>query len=222
MQDDAFVTEITPQSADFSPLVPRRRPQGRTGRLLAGQGLHGHPAVRLRDLGADPAAARPALQGDRPRQRLLPAVHSREPADARRRSTSRASRRRSRGSRRAATKSSKRSSSSGPTSETIFGAMYAEVDPVVARPARPHQPVGERRALGEGHAAVPAHDRVPLAGRAHRARDRRRGAGRDAEDARRSTRSSPRTMLAMPVVDGQKSESEKFAGAVDAPIRSRR
>ena len=48
-----------------------------------------------------------------------------------------------------------------------------EVGAVVARPADPHQPVGERRALGEGDAPVPAHDRVPLAGRAHRARDRR-------------------------------------------------
>ena len=40
------------------PLVPGRRPQGGAGRLLAGQGLHGDPAVRLRHLGADPAAAR--------------------------------------------------------------------------------------------------------------------------------------------------------------------
>ena len=46
-----------------------------------------------------------------------------------------------------------------------------EVDAVVARSADPDQPVGERRALGEGDAAVPAHHRVPLAGRAHRARD---------------------------------------------------
>ena len=64
-------------------LVSRRRPQGGAGRLLAGQGLHGHPPVRLRDLGADPAAARRAVQGDRARQRVLPAVHSREPHHAR-------------------------------------------------------------------------------------------------------------------------------------------
>ena len=59
-----------------------------------------------------------------------------------------------------------------------------QVDPVVARSADPDQPVGQRRALGEGDAAVPAHDRVPLAGRAHRARDRGGGAGGDAEDPR--------------------------------------
>ena len=47
-----FVTEITPQSEDFSALVPRRRPARRAGRLLAGQGLHGDPSVRLRHLGA--------------------------------------------------------------------------------------------------------------------------------------------------------------------------
>ena len=43
--------------------------------------------------------------------------------------------------------------------------------------------MGQRRPLGEGDATVPADDRVPLAGRAHRARDRGRGAGRDAEDS---------------------------------------
>ena len=76
---DAFVTEITPAVRGLLALVPRRRAPGRAGRLLAGQGLHGHPAVRLRDLGTDPAAARRPLQGDRARQRLLPAVHPREP-----------------------------------------------------------------------------------------------------------------------------------------------
>ena len=36
----------------FLALVPRRRAPRRAGRLLAGQGLHGHPAVRLRHLGS--------------------------------------------------------------------------------------------------------------------------------------------------------------------------
>ena len=60
-----------------------------------------------------------------------------------------------------------------------------EVDPVLARSARPHQSVGERRPLGEGHAAIPAHHGIPLAGRSHRARNRSRGARRDAANARR-------------------------------------
>ena len=71
-----------------------------------------------------------------------------------------------------------------PTSEVIIGTLLREVDQVVARSARPHQPVGERRPLGEGDAAVPADDRVPLAGGPHRARDGGRSAGRDAEDPR--------------------------------------
>ena len=77
----------------------------------------------------------------------------------------------------------------------------------------PDQPVGERRPLGEGDAAVPAHDRVPLAGRAHRARDRGRGAGRDAARSSALYKEFAENELAMPVIDGQKSESEKFAGA---------
>ena len=62
------------------PLVPRRRPQSGARRLLARQGLHGDPPVRLRHLGADAAGARPPLQGDRSRERVLSAVHSGKPA----------------------------------------------------------------------------------------------------------------------------------------------
>ena len=43
-------------------MVPRRRPARGAGRLLAGQGLHGDPPVRLRDLGADSAGARPRIK----------------------------------------------------------------------------------------------------------------------------------------------------------------
>ena len=43
-------------------MVSRRRPPRRAGRLHRGQGLHGDPAVRLRDLGADPAGARPRFK----------------------------------------------------------------------------------------------------------------------------------------------------------------
>ena len=83
-----------------------------------------------------------------------------------------------------------------PTSEVIFGTMYAKWIQSWRDLPRADQPVGQRRALGEGDAAVPAHHRVPLAGRPHRARDRGRGARRDAEDPRRSTRTSPRTRSA--------------------------
>ena len=56
------------------------------------------------------------------------------------------------------------------------------VDPVLPRPAPADQPVGERDALGNAPAVVPAHRRVPVAGRPHRPRDARRGAGRGAHD----------------------------------------
>ena len=58
------------------------------------------------------------------------------------------------------------------------------VDPVVPRSARADQPVGERDALGEAHAAVLAHRGVPVAGRPHRARERGRSGRRGRADAR--------------------------------------
>ena len=45
----------------------------------------------------------------------------------------------------------------------------------LSRPAAADQSVGQRRALGNAHAHVPAHDGVPLAGRPHRACHARRG-----------------------------------------------
>ena len=58
------------------------------------------------------------------------------------------------------------------------------LDAVVARSARADQPMGQCRALGNAHADVPAHRRIPVAGGAYRARVRSRGARRDAQDAR--------------------------------------
>ena len=67
---------------------------------------------RLRHLGADAARARRHVQGDRPPERVLPALHPGELPAARRRSTSKASRRRRRSSRTAAARSSRSRSSS--------------------------------------------------------------------------------------------------------------
>ncbi len=180
---DALVTEITPQSQDFSRWYLDVVRRAELSDYTDGQGLHGHPAVRLRDLGADSAGARPALQGDRSRQRLLPALHPREPADqgegARRGFCAAGGvghARRRRGARRAARRPA--------DLRSHHRHDVRQVDQVVAGSAGAHQPVGQRRALGEGDAAVSAHDRVPLAGRAHRARDGRGGGGRDAEDPR--------------------------------------
>ena len=167
----------------FFEVVSRCGPQGGARRLLAGEGLHGDPAVRLRDLGTDPAAARSALQGDRPRQRLLSAADPREPVaeggGARRRLRAAGGlghQGRHRGSRREADHPADVGND--------LRRDVPEVDPVVARSARADQPVVQRRSLGESDAAIPAHDRIPVAGRSHRARDRGRSAGRDDEDPR--------------------------------------
>ena len=50
------------------------------------------------------------------------------------------------------------------------------LDQELSRPAAADQPVGQRGALGNAHAPVPAHHRVPLAGGPHRPRRRGRGA----------------------------------------------
>src|SRR5687768_11616766 len=57
------------------------------------------------------------------------------------------------------------------------------VDSVVSRPASAYQPVVQRDALGDAHAAVLADGGVLVAGGAYRPRDGAGGAGRDAADA---------------------------------------
>ena len=123
---DTLVKEITPQSEDFSALVHRRRAPGRAGRLFARQGLHGHPALRVRDLGTHPEGTRRPVQGHRARQRLLPAVHPREPARRRRPTTSRASRPQVAWVTRGGTEELEERLVVRPTSEAIIGTMYAK------------------------------------------------------------------------------------------------
>ena len=164
-------------------MVPGRGPARRARRLLAGQGLHGDPPVRLRHLGAAPARDRRPPEGHRARQRLLPAVPAREPADEG--GGARRGLRAAGGVDHARRHREARGAPGG--AADVRGDLrddVRQVDPVVARPAGPHQPVGQRRPLGEGDAAVPAHDRVPLAGGPHRARDRAGSARRDAQDPR--------------------------------------
>ena len=170
-RDDAFVTEITPQSEDFSRWyldVVRR------AELADYSPVKGCMVIRPYGYAIwelHPARARRALQGDRPRERVLPALHPREPAD-----DGGGARRGLRAAGRLGHARRHREARGAPGDPADVRSDHRddvrEVDPVVARPAGPHQPVGERRPLGEGDAAVPAHDRVPLAGGAHRARDR--------------------------------------------------
>ena len=187
MEQDRVSKEITPEGQGLLAVVPGRRAEGRHGRLRPGQGLHDHQALRLRRVGAHAARHGPAHQGDRPRQRLLPALHPEEPARAREGARRgllarvRLGHDRRRGRARGAAR----------RAAHLRGDHLLdlrEVGALVARPAGADQPVGERRPLGEGDAAVPAHDRVPVAGGAHAARDRGRGRGGDAADARRLPR----------------------------------
>ena len=72
-----------------------------------------------------------------------------------------------------------------PTSETIIGATYAKWVQSYRDLADPDQSMGQRRALGNAAPPFFAHDRVPLAGRPHRARDRSGSARGNEADARR-------------------------------------
>ena len=85
---------------------------------------------------------------------------------------------------------------------------------VVSRSADSDQPMGERRALGTADADVPADDRVPVAGRAHGARDARPRPARRRCGCSTCTPTSPRTTMAMPVIKGEKTAGERFPGAV--------
>ena len=102
-----------------------------------------------------------------------------------------------------------------PTSETIIGAMFAKwVQSYRDLPILINQWANVVRwELRTRH--VPADDRVPVAGRAHGARDRERGGGGDAADARRLRRRSPSATMAMPVIKGEKTAGERFPGAVN-------
>ena len=100
-----------------------------------------------------------------------------------------------------------------PTSETIIGDAFQRWVKSYRDLPLLHQPVGQRGALGDAHAAVPAHGGIPLAGRPHRACGPRRRDGRDAARCWKSIASSPKTVLAMPVIAGEKPENERFPGA---------
>ena len=84
----------------------------------------------------------------------------------------------------------------------------------MARSADSDQPVGERRAVGEGDAALPADDRVPVAGghTAHETHDEAQAETMMILDVYADT---SERVLAMPVVKGQKSEREVRRRAAD-------
>ena len=175
-------------------MVPERRPRRRGRRARPRPRGDGHPPLGLRHLGADAARDGRRDQGLGRRQRLLPALHPpqllRGRGQARRGvrqgdgggdpPPAREGRRRSAGARRRAD----RAPGGPPHLGDDHRPLVREVDQLLPRPAAAGQPVGQRRPLGAAPPRPAADDRVPLAGRAHRARRRGRGAREDHRDAR--------------------------------------
>ena len=132
-------------------LVRRRHRPGPVGRERPGEGMHGHPPQRLRHLGEDAADPGPDVQGHRPRQRVLPALHPRELHEAR-------------GRARGGVRPGVRGGDSRRRQEARGAALRAshlgddhlghvpQVDHVLPRSAHPDQSVGQRGALGDAHA----------------------------------------------------------------------
>ena len=72
------------------------------------------------------------------------------------------------------------------------------------------EPVGQRRALGDAATALPAHDRVPVAGGAHRPRDGGRGDRRGPHDPRPGVRGGGRAVAR----DARPDRTQERVGAV--------
>ena len=85
---------------------------------------------------------------------------------------------------------------------------------ILSRPADSDQSMGQRRSLGNAAAPVFAHNRISLAGRPHRPRNGSRSARGNASRCSMFTKRLSRDHLAIPVFSGEKSESERFPGAV--------
>ena len=118
-------TALPTQSSDFPALVRRGRTPRRARRELVRSRRDGDQAVRLRDLGGDPARARRPDQGDRPREPLLPAADPRFAFWRRRPSSSRASHPRSPSSPRPAGSELEEPLVVRPTSEAMIWSTYA-------------------------------------------------------------------------------------------------
>ena len=83
------------------------------------------------------------------------------------------------------------------------------------RPAAADQPMGQCGALGNAPAPVPAHHRIPLAGRPHRPCHARPKRSKRPRRMLEVYRAFAEDMLAMPVIAGEKPENERFPGAVN-------
>ena len=209
--------------------LPRVVPAGRQGRRprreLAGPRLHGDQAVGLRALGEHPARARRHVQGDRARERLLPAVHPDVASSRRRPSTSRASPRSARSS---------RTTGSRPGKDGKLVPAGELEEPLIVRPTSRDDHRRDRSRSGCRAIATcrcsSTSGRTSCAGRCARACScaRPSSSGRRATPRTRpSEEAVEETMqmldvyaefaeecMAMPVIKGEKTAGERFPGAV--------
>ena len=160
---------ITPRAKDFAAWYQDVVIRGtwRAGRNR--QGLHGHPAQRLRGVGDPPERAGPPVQGHRSPERLFPAAHSQSFLH----------------------KEAEHVEGFSPELAvvTMAGGKELEEPSWCGPPRRPSSATssrsgfratatcrcsstsGQHHPLGDAHAHVPAHHGVSLAGRPHRAFD---------------------------------------------------
>src|SRR2546422_1071030 len=187
-------------SAGLQRVVYRRHPAGGAGRLLAGARLHGHPAPRLPHVGADAGGPGRDVQGDGARSCHFPSLSTPQLPRARGRASGGI--REGSGDRDTdAPAGHGEGGRGGGGARSQLGAGGAarrapdvgddhlrdvrEVDPQLPRSAAALESMVQRGPLGAADAAVPAHYRVPVAGRAHGARDGGGGGSGGAEDSRR-------------------------------------
>ena len=176
------------------PSRPHHHPRRRFRRVVSGSGLrrrygrrigrarlHGDQAVGLRHLGTDAAPAGRPDQGSRRAKLLFPAVHPLEQFHPRSRACGRFRQGNGRGH--ASPADFGREGRPHPRScrqagRTAGGAAHfrnhywrcdGALGAKLARSAADAQPMGQCRALGNADADVPAHVRIPLAGRPYRA-----------------------------------------------------
>ncbi len=159
-------------------LVQRAGGPRRAGGLQPGSRVHGHSPQRLRHLGADAEGAGPDVQGYRPPERLLPAVH---PAELPRAGGGARRGIRARDGGRHPRRRQGAGGAAGRPADLGDDHLcdVRQVDPELPRPPGTHQPVGQRGSVGDANPPVPPHDRVPLAGGAHGPRHGSRGGGGD-------------------------------------------
>ena len=179
-------------------------------------------------LGEHAARARRHVQGDRARERVLPAVHPAELIWRRKPSTSRASRRNARWSRITGSKPAPKAGCVPrrgeleeplvvrPTRETIIGATLREVGAELSRPADPDQPMGERRALGAAARACSCARRSSSGRKGHTAHETRRRRAKRRCRCSTSTQTFASDYLALPVIHGREEAGERFPARSDA------